>query len=297
MKKIRNTIIGLAGIAAAAALVGCDSTSNSNTSTTSAEETRTVLAQEGISALNTITMVNATSAQKSMTYAATNVDMDEILALVEKANILAEDKLTITVSESDRDGYVEKQTLSYGDNEYYLYVTTKITDSDDEDEDDDLDDDEDEDDDDDEDEVEEETKYTGIIVDGENEYTFVAEEEYEAEDDEVESEFKMTVALDEYTTVIIEQENEVEGDETETEFSCKYKTNGKTTTAYSVKTEVEDNESKIKITENGSTYKLKYYTKNNTDYLKVKMEGSYEVKFSLSQDESGNVVYTLVDED
>ena len=86
-------------------------------------------------------------------------------------------------------------------------------------------------------------------------------------------------------------------DESETSFSCKYKTNGKTTTAYSVKTEVEYNESKIKITENGSTYKLKYYTKNNNEYLKVKKEGSYEVKLSLSYDEEGNVVYTLVDND
>lgn len=281
MKKIRNIIIGCAGTMALAALVGCDSASKNNVK--GASDTRTILAQEGISALNTIDILNANVASKSMLYSQTDVNMDEILSLVDKANILVENKLTITVSESDREGYVEKQTLSYGDNEYYLYVTSKIKDSDD--------------DDDDEDEVEEETKYTGILVDKDKEYSFVAEEEYEAEDDEVESEFKMNVTIDDYTTVIIEQENEIEGNESETSFSCKYKTNGKTTTAYSVKTEVEDNESKIKIVENGSTYKLKYYTKNNNEYLKVKKEGSYEVKLSVSYDSEGNVIYTLVDND
>ena len=283
MKKIRNIIIGCAGTMALAALVGCDSASNNNA--IGANDTRTVLAQEGISALNTIDVLNAKASSKSMLYSQTDVNMDEILSLVDKANILVENKLTITVSESDREGYVEKQTLSYGDNEYYLYVTSKIKDSDDEDDDED------------EDEVEEETKYTGILVDKDKEYSFVAEEEYEAEDDEVESEFKMNVTIDDYTTVIIEQENEIEGNESETSFSCKYKTNGNTTTAYSGKTEVEDNESKIKITENGSTYKLKYYTKNNNEYLKVKKEGSYEVKLSLSYDSEGNVVYTLVNND
>lgn len=281
MKKIRNIIIGCAGTMALAALVGCDSASNNNVKV--ANDTRTILAQEGISALNTIDILNANVASKSMLYLQTDVNIDEILSLVDKANILVENKLTITVSESDREGYVEKQTLSYGDNEYYLYVTSKIKDSDDDDDDDD--------------EVEEETKYTGILVDKDKEYSFVAEEEYEAEDDEVESEFKMNVTIDDYTTVIIEQENEIEGNESETSFSCKYKTNGKTTTAYSVKTEVEDNESKIKIVENGSTYKLKYYTKNNNEYLKVKKEGSYEVKLSVSYDSEGNVIYTLVDND
>ena len=48
---------------------------------------------------------------------------------------------------------------------------------------------------------------------------------------------------------------------------------------------------------NGSTYKLKYYTKNNNEYLKVKKEGSYEVKLSVSYDSEGNVIYTLVDND
>ena len=281
MKKLRNVVLGITSIATVAALVSCGG-NDTKKGNISASETRTVLAQEGISALNTIDMMKVTPNKKNNS---SSINMSEITSIIDKANVLAENKLEITISESDRAGYLEKQTLSYGDNEYFLYITSKIQDTDDDDDDDD------------EDEIEEETKYEGIIVDGENEYPFVAKQELEVEDDEVESEFKMTVTLDDYTTVIIEQENEVEDNETETKFSCKYKTNGKTTEAYCVKTEVENGEKKIKVTENNTTYKLKYYTKNNVEYLKVKEEGSYEIILSITLDEDGNTVYSVVEND
>ncbi len=428
MKKFKKIFLGISSIACLAALASCD-VANQTTTTVSEDEIRLLLAQESISAMTTIDKVYAETAEETETTEteetpaeetttegettedttteeeATTVDLEEITSLIARANILAENKVSITVEESDREGYIEKQTITYGDKVYVLYVATKNTGESTEtqtalEEDTTLPTD-----------MEgqmptdmegqmptdmegqmptdmegqmpggfggqgqmptdqngemqmptdmggqmpgcfggqgqmptdqngemqmptdmggqmpggfggqgqmteemnlsgnkmskshkhhghddgDEVKYSGIIVYEGNEYEFLAKQETESDDECSKNKIRLIVTIDENTEVVIKVKDEVDGEDTETKFSCKYKVDGETTSKFSVKTETEDGEKKIKITEEGISYKLKYFTEDGVDYVKLYVKDTYKVLLSITTDEAGNTVYTVVE--
>lgn len=265
MKKLRNTIVTLSGLAAIATLAACGKKSSVNPTYTEQE----VVAMESILAFNTIDMMSENTQKLS-----TNVDMEKINSIIAKGNVLAKNTIKIETSESDKEGFIEKKTLTYGDSEYIMYVKESFTETDD----------------DEEDEIESETKYSGVLVDGDLEYDFFVKEEIEADDDEYETEFTMTVIVDDTTKVIIKEEYEIEDDEEEQTFQCKYTKNGNTVDAYKIKREKEDGKYKIKIQTPSEVYKLKYYSKKSSNYLDVELDDYTVIMLvETTVDDFGNI--------
>ncbi len=271
MKKIKLLGIGACTLALAATLASCGSDSNSSLTTRGDRET---LAIEAVSAFNVTEGFN-----KKSVMAESTVNLEEIEGLIQKANVLKENAIQIQKEESDREGFIEKDTISYGDYKYVMYISNKSVHVD-------LDDEDDEDD---EHEEETESEYEGILISGENEYTFKAKEEIEIEDDEYESEFTLKVKLDDSNEVKIVQEFEKEDDEYEESFKCSL--NNKT--IYKVSQETEDDETSIKILTEEASYKLKYYTKDSIEYLKFK-DSKRDITLKVNKDDKGNISYTVV---
>lgn len=269
MKKIKSTILTLTGIVAIAGLASCGKNSNSAPAYTDAE----VVAMESISAVNTINMIENKN-NKLMS----SVDLDEVKSIIDKGNVLAKDSIKIESYESDREEFLEKKVLTYSDYTYTLYVKESFEEIDTEDDDED-------------DEVEKEVKYSGVLVSGDKEYDFFVKEEIEADSDEYESEFQMTVIVDEDTKVLVKQEYEAEDDEIEESFECKYTIGGNTLDAYKIKKEYENGKYEIKVRTLNDEFSLKYYTKNLEDLISVK-SSNYEVvlKIVKTTDEFGSEI-------
>ncbi len=268
MKKIKLLGIGACTLALAIALASCGSESNSSLTTRGDRET---LAIEAVSAFNVTEGLN-----KKSLMAESTVNLEEIEGLVQKANVLKANAIQIQKEESDREGFIEKDTISYGDYKYVMYISNKSVHVDLDDEDD-------------EHEEETESEYEGILISGEKEYTFKAKEEIEIEDDEYESEFTLKVKLDDSNEVKIVQEIENEDDEYEESFKCSL--NNKT--IYKVSQEHEDDETSIKIQTEEASYKLKYYTKDSIEYLKFK-DSNRDITLKVNKDDKGNISYTVV---
>ncbi|MCR5349777.1 MAG: hypothetical protein K6E20_02175 [Acholeplasmatales bacterium] len=216
------------------------------------------------------------------------VDMTEITELIDKGNILAEKKISLEKYESDKEGYLEKQVISYDGKEYVLYVSEsetvegekKIPRN--------------------KTEYEVKTNYSGILLYEDQTYEFIAKHEDDNESDgDIEEKLKLTVNISDTKQVIIKDETETEEDgDIEEKYSCRIVEDGQETEYYKVSREYEDDEYKIKINENGVKYTLKYYTEDEIDYLKVKYDNTKYV-FEITTEEIDGVAtttYNLVEE-
>ena len=140
-------------------------------------------------------------------------------------------------------------------------------DDDDEDDDDDDDDDDDEDEDDDDDKDEIDVKFEGIVLLDDNEYNVSGK--YEAEDDEIEYQFEISLENGDYVKIKTEAEDD------ETEYKYESYIDG-VKSEYKVEYEFDDDEQEIKFEQEidgiETEYKYEFFKKDNKSYVKVKFE-------------------------
>lgn len=138
------------------------------------------------------------------------------------------------------------------------------------------------DDDEDENEVETKINFQGLAIYQEGEYQFNFESEEEVEGNESESESVFTLIKDKQNYIKVQQEIETEADENELSYSYQIFQDGKKAYDYKIKSEqeMEDGslEKQVNLRLNNVDYKIKYFVKDEIDYLKVTMKTSNEEK-------------------
>lgn len=142
------------------------------------------------------------------------------------------------------------------------------------------------------DESETEVYYEGIaVIDGlEYPFTFNSEEESEENEQEIESEFKITT--DETSYISVKTEYEYEGNEVEEYFAYTIVENGIKTLNYKVNYEVEDDKTETIIIYNEKKIKMSEYTKDSIEYILIE-DATSRTLYSRVIDADGNISYIL----
>lgn len=213
---------------------------------------------------------------------------EEVLQAISYLNtteVLFDESIAITKSESDLDHYEEAYEVDYFGQTYKLYVSSiEIKEEIDKD--------------DDEIETEVETKYEGMVVYNEDEYKFIAYKSLETENEETEEEIEFRLILDEKSYIKVKQGYEQEESEVEEFFSYEISLNGVKTDSFKVKKEIEDDKNEIKLSIPNKTYVYQFYIDNETTFVNVKVTGleSFVLKKIISNLEDGtkNIQYEQI---
>lgn len=216
--------------------------------------------------------------------------LDNYMSLVE--SLLNEGGYSMTESESDREEYTDKITVTYTDingnkGEYVMYFnkTASVIEQDDDGE------------------QEENYSIEGILVIGENEYAISGTRDIETERDESEAETEFVVTLGENRLMYVEQSIESEGDETEQEYSYIIRENGQVIERSSFSYEQEDDETELKMSafKDGETtvFHFEKETRNGEEVLILRVGDKQSGQsYIITADEDGQgYTYELIESD
>ncbi len=218
--------------------------------------------------------------------------LDGYMALVE--SLLSEGGYGFAVTQSDREGYTEKMTVSYRDMDgktggyvmYYNQILIPDHDDDDDDDDDDWDDLFERD-----DEEEEEYVIEGVLaVDG-TEYAVRGTRSVESERGESESETEFVVDLGGGRTLYVEQSSEEERGESEQEYSYSVRENGRLIERSTFSYETERGETELKMTSYKDGASRTFYFEKET----VRGRDVVYLRIGDGQSSEGYFVHTVTD--
>lgn len=220
-------------------------------------------------------------------------EIDGYMALVD--GLLSDGGFKTTVSESDREGYTEKTTVTYTDIsgnslQYVMYYNEILLPGDD---------------DNDPGETEEEYAIEGVMVVDGTDYAIRGERSIESEADESESETEFRVTLGENKYLYVEQGYETETEhgvsEYEQEYSYSLVENGRTTERSTFSYEVENDETELKmVTTAGGVTNTFYFEREHRkdgEYISLRVGSGKEVKnylIRVVENADGSVEYEYI---
>lgn len=232
-----------------------------------------ILARQAVSSVSSLSNYNSLLANKIVT----DEELKNSIDYLKQAEILLENEVKveeISVSESE---YLEAYLASYDSKIYTLYITSLKTEEESED-----------------DEYEVEKKYTGIINYEERSYDFTLTYKTEQEENEYEDEVTFKMKVNENSFITIEKGYETEENEYEEYFSYKSEING-IKESYKVKKEIEENENTLVVKFDNLEYKYSFYTENEKEYVKVKIDGYDSFTLLKTIDNDGEAMYSLTE--
>ena len=220
-------------------------------------------------------------------------EIDGYMALVD--GLLSDGGFKTTVSESDREGYTEKTTVTYTDIsgnslQYVMYYNEILLPGDD---------------DNDPGETEEEYAIEGVMVVDGTDYAIRGERSIENEADESESETEFRVTLGENKYLYVEQGYETETEhgvsEYEQEYSYSLVENDRTTERSTFSYEVENDETELKmVTTAGGVTNTFYFEREHRkdgEYISLRVGSGKEVKnylIRVVENADGSVDYEYI---